>query len=220
MGCYAAVLSGDLIGSASMSSHEGRPVAEILKAAVEEAVGAFPSVRLSPLDVFRGDSWQLMVEPANEALRVSLFIRAHLRGHGPTRIPYWDTRIAIGLGSVDHVVSDQISESQGEAFVVSGRGLDGLADERNRTMVLCPANRDVRPAEAAVISLLDALVRGWSDKQALAVAGRLRGWTQEAIAESFTPPVKQHTAGAHLLKANWEAIEDALFWFSETFQSS
>jgi len=38
----------------------------------------------------------------------------------------YDTRLSIGIGSVDFVAENRISDFRGLAFTLSGRGLDGM----------------------------------------------------------------------------------------------
>ena len=92
--------------------------------AAEPAV-LYQDLKLTGPEIFRGDSWQLLVSPSRYALRLACFIRAGLRSRSLA-----DTRIGIGLGDVE-MHGDRPGQSDGIAFRLSGRALDGLKKERD-----------------------------------------------------------------------------------------
>jgi len=149
-----------------------------------------------------------------------------VRAWTPARPPaYGDTRIAIGVGRVDRLVETRISESEGEAFVLSGHALDELGQgtpfRGARLAVASPeGSLSAAPAMAA---LLDAVVRDWTPKQAWAVCGSFRGLTQTAIGEFFAEPfgesISQTVVVNHLRAASLDAVEVALEWFAHTLNT-
>jgi len=75
-------------------------------------------------DVFRGDSWQLLISDSALSLRIGLFLRAYLRaamGAGK-----FDTRMAIAIGTVDFVPDDRVSRGDGHAYRDSGNALEQM----------------------------------------------------------------------------------------------
>jgi hypothetical protein len=219
-----AVLTGDFVDSEAMRAAGGPAVGELVRAAVEEAREVFPGVGLSRVDVFRGDSWQLLVEKPEKALRVALFLRAWVRARAVMRPPYGDTRIAIGLGAVRRVVAERVSESEGEAFMLSGAALDDLAAGkpfRGARFALAGEAERLGGAGPAVVALLDTLAQGWTPKQAWALCGAWRGLTQAAIgatfADAFGEAVAQPVAGNHLRAAAEEAVGVAVKWYESCF---
>ena len=170
----------------------------------------FPEDVRHPIEVFRGDSWQLLIEAPGKALRIALFIRATLRARfDRTRV---DTRIGIGIGSVDFIPHDNISSGDGEAFRLSGEALDGLA--RSFGMAVNLPDRFspfVRSSMDVSAKLIDVLVGEWTSRQAYAVSRAIIGLTQDEIAESWmTRPIAQQTVAQHLGSAGWNAIDYAL----------
>lgn len=222
-----AVLTGDVVDSEAMRAAGGPTVGEMLREAAEAAREALPGADLSAVDVFRGDSWQLVVAEPGWALRVALFLRAWVRAGGSPRPPYADTRVAIGIGTVRRLVPEHISESEGAAFVASGGALDGLgAGKPYRGCRLAVAGAETRLAAAgsAVASLLDAHVVGWTPKQAWALCGAWRGLTQaqigETFGERFGESVSQVAVVHHLRAASFEALECALAWFENEMNNN
>ena len=68
-----------------------------------------------------------------------------------------------------------------------------------------------------VVQLVDGLASRWSDRQALAVSGALRGWKQAKIASTcWKQPISQQAVAQHLDRAAWTSIELALGFFERT----
>jgi hypothetical protein len=137
---------------------------------------------------------------------VGLFFRACLRT-AAERGRGLDTRLAIAIGTVDFV-SDRVSQGDGEAYRISGRALEQMSGKQRLHLVLPGEAGD--DALAVVVRLIDVVARGWTGRQALAVCGALRGWTQEKIANAWPGKVSQQAVTKHLDAANWPALEEAL----------
>ncbi len=206
---YVAVLTGDIVDSTKRPDKaHPRDLSRTLREAAKAAAAAIPAAGLSTLDIFRGDSWQLLVKEPSHALRAALYVRTYIRGGEARGRISWDTRIAIGIGPVEWLDPNKISRSQGAAFVASGEALDGLVKSKRR-MAMRVAGGGGSPGLEAVVALLDALAGQWTAKQAWAIHGALAARTQAEIARSFVPPVTQQTVAAHLDKANWDVLEIA-----------
>ncbi len=141
--------------------------------------------KMSPMkmEIFRGDSFQVVIEQPEASLKIASMIRAGLKAHSPTGSkPVWDARISIGIGTTDYQ-GDSIVTSDGEAFKLSGRGLDSI--EKNR-LVLSSCWQDVNEELEVGLAFLDDLISHWSTNQAkviyLSVAQKL---SQACIANSI-----------------------------------
>lgn len=210
-----AVLTGDIIRSTRYSLEERKIIRETIHqiSNLLRADSATASLVPVPIRIFSGDSWQLLITSPAKSLWVGLLLRALLRSN--SQIPGVDTRFSIGIGEVV-TTPGGISSGDGEAFILSGRGL-ALPNRRkkeNMTFSLSP-RLDISPgAEAlrAILELIDALVLGWTNKQALAVSGALRGWKSDEIAARWPVgrPISRRMANHHLSKANWDAIQAGL----------
>lgn len=119
-----AVLTGDIIRSDQTPNAVWNPH---LKSALGE-FGCDPAM----WQIYRGDSFQVLLDEAGDAFRAALFIRAALRSGADC-----DARIAIGLGEVSYR-GDSVLESDGDAFVRSGRLLDALFDSDTTLGVASP----------------------------------------------------------------------------------
>lgn len=208
-----AVLTGDIVDSSKLSKPERQALPAVIKRAARETRKTFPEAVPLDIEVFRGDSWQMLVSDPVRSLRIALFFRACFRS-GKERGRGLDTRIAIAIGGIDFVPTGKVSEGDGEAYRASGQALESLPSSRFLTLggigLTEQAGFDV------ITSLIDAVVQGWTGKQALAVAGALQGWTQDKIAASWPERISQPAIAKHLGNARWAALETALA-FSETY---
>ena len=208
-----AVLTGDIVASSKLPKEKRKALPAAIKRAARATQKAFPEAAPLEIEVFRGDGWQWLLCDAVHCLRIGLHFRACLRS-GPQRGRGLDTRTAIAVGGVDFVPTTKVSEGDGEAYRLSGRALETLPAGRYLTLVLD------QPPEArvlnAITALLDAVVQGWTGKQAQAVAGALRGWTQDKIASAWPETISQQAIAKHLASAHWSSVEAALI-YCETF---
>ena len=179
---------------------------------------AFRDVCPLPLDVFRGDGWQLLVTSPVSALRVALHVRASLRVEMDSRRA--DTRVAIGIGSIDFLPGEEVSKGDGEAYRLSGAALDELPRQARLTVRGGSSAREHELLDALLASV-DALSRRWTASQSQAILGALGGKTQETIAASWKPEeITQQAVAQHLDRASWFSVERALRAFEATVKDA
>ena len=198
-----AVLTGDVVGSSKLDEAARRGLPDSLEKASKAARSVFKNTVPLDADIFRGDSWQLVVADARLGLRVALFFRAHLRGNSPGA--GLDTRISIGIGQITFLAKQKVSQGDGPAFRESGKMLESMP--KSRRLALSITDRETPAGVVAVVALIDVLMVRWTEKQALAVVGALQQLKQEEIGNSWNPPVKQQVIARHLQQASWETIE-------------
>ena len=109
----AAVLTGDLIDSQGVEDTQ-----DYIKQ-LREALQQLQAVCSFQYELYRGDGFQLTLESAADAVRCAALLRAALIAASPEHERY-DARIAIGIGQAP------ADNRYGEAFVLSGRGLDSM----------------------------------------------------------------------------------------------
>lgn len=158
-----AVLSGDIVGSTRLSPDNLSTLLDDIRRAGKRFQIPYPDSIIGQADVFRGDSWQIAMVAPKLALRFAVYVRATAIASGLA-----DTRIFLGFGTASSINEQETSLSTGEAFEISGRGVDGLKSER---LGISFGNTvtSAEPFGKAVAALLDALIRDWSEKQANAV---------------------------------------------------
>jgi hypothetical protein len=162
------------------------------------------------IDVFSGDSWQILLTNPAKTLAAGLFYRAYLRAHADR----CDSRVAAAIGPIDFVPRKKVSEGDGEAFRLSGQLLKSELGKRR--MGFAAHSRTATHRWDVAFDLIDPIAANqWRQKQALAVLGALQGQTQEEIGQSWEPSVAQASVNGHLRRAGWPAIDRAIIQFEE-----
>jgi hypothetical protein len=209
-----AILTGDVVASSKMPLVERRELPQMLRRGSQQLDRAFPGAAPLAIDIFRGDSWQLLATKAALSLRIGLFFRAYIIASSSAN-DRWDTRMAVAVGGIDFLPAKRVSEGDGEAYRLSGQALDGLREPDRLRFV---SAKDDLPEQAVTVRFIDALARGWTAPQARAVLGRLQGWRQAEIANLWPEPIAQQAVGRHLEKANWTAVEHGLRLIENSLQ--
>jgi hypothetical protein len=214
------VITGDIVGSSELPKDERRELYDIMREAGQLVEEHFADAIALPVDIFAGDTWQvLVIEPAM-TLRIAMFYRAIIRSqtHPDGKDRKLDTRLVMAIGPIDFVPAERTSEGEGEAFRLSGRGVKELK-RYSRMAFRCPDERREQPWNA-VAMLLDAVVtHQWTAARAQAMTGGLLGWTQQHIADLWHPrPVRQATVSKHLRDASAPVVADAVAIFEQSWK--
>jgi len=210
-----AVLTGDLVKSSRLTAAMSKTAMDRLKKLAIEFGEIYPGSLIGRMDTFRHDSWQVLLDHPALAFRAAVFLRSALKMESDADTKY-DTRVSIGVGGVELVSKRRISDSRGDAFVYSGKGLDVMANQRLALINGEDSSVLWRMLKHGVIPLLDGIVSDWTPPEARAVYGSLKGWTQEETAGSWPPrsdtgkrPTRQ-AVGDSLLRAHWGEVDSAL----------
>jgi hypothetical protein len=216
-----AVLTGDLVSSSRLTSSQSQQAMELLRTSASRFERCFPCATCGSMDTFRHDSWQLLLNRPEQALRAALFLRTALRMESDA-ITKYDTRISIGIGTAEYIATERISNSRGPAFTLSGRGVDTM---KTSSLALSIATEDTESWNDmihAVIPLLDSIVTDWTPTESRAVNAALTGLTQEEIAAQWmskknTPPTRQAICDS-LLRAHWKSVHSVLLLAEKKMQ--
>ncbi|MDQ0639087.1 hypothetical protein QF042_002652 [Pedobacter sp. W3I1] len=104
------IITGDIVGSRKIKDSWLLSLKTALK---------IVSGQNSKWEIYRGDSFQVEVEPEN-AIRAAAYLKACIRVNKPA-----DVRMGIGIGDIKNK-RKKLSESSGDAFVNSGAAFDSL----------------------------------------------------------------------------------------------
>jgi len=160
----ATVLTGDLIGS-SRAGAEAVDGAMAIIAGAAAAIGGSTGCEVR-FARYRGDGWQIYSESRWQGFRMCLLILARLRcaPHLPA------TRISVATGETLPLGQAGLSSAGGEAFELSGRGLDALGRGEGMVYAAGDWDRGAHGWKAALFAYLDWQAARWSPEQAAAVA--------------------------------------------------
>ncbi len=158
-----AVLTGDLVRSTRHSAAELDAAMATIRAAADGIAAWQDTPRDPRFTRFRGDGWQMLLDDPSLSLRAAVVIQGRLIALG------METRIFIGVGSVDSLGTTNLSDAAGKAFVASGQGLDNMGDAWR----LGIDGDDVRVEDQLIADLLGERMGRWTAAQAEAAALQL-----------------------------------------------
>jgi hypothetical protein len=191
---FYAAITGDIVGSTRFASDHREKVLSAVKSSFKIVEDALPGTLCAPFAIYRGDSFQGVLNRPEAALRAALIIRAFLIAgfeSGKTHLRM-DARMAIGVGSIDFLPGGLSAEGDGEAFRLSGPALDSIRGDQR--MVIRTHWPQVHAELDTECALLDAIISKWSAGQAQAIMEQIQNLTQEAAARKFgisQPAVQQ-----------------------------
>jgi len=203
-----AVITGDLANSSKMKTEERDKILLILKKEFETLKDSY----LVDFKIFRGDSFQAFTQIPEEALTISFIIKSLLnklqRDNGNTKKakglkPYFNARMAIGLGSVDFL-KENPGESDGEAFRNSGLSLDQMKAKGQQVIIKSPWE-EINQEFETECKLLDAITDKWLTASAEVIYLLLMGYKEQEIADILK--ISQSAVNQRKKSANWEAVD-------------
>ncbi|GAA4356926.1 SatD family protein [Kangiella marina] len=187
-----AVITGDIVNS------QGYEQTNDWLSALKELLGECGD-HPKMWQVYRGDSFQLLLKDPSDALSISLKLKATIK-----RFKELDVRIAIGVGALEHE-AEQVLQSNGEAFAYSGRKFDSL---KKQTLAIKTPWQDLDKAFNLFLKLALLTMDDWSETRAEVVMASLQHpqATQQEIATLLSIP--QSRVSERLSRAGFEAIKE------------
>lgn len=98
-----SVITGDIVKSSKLSLDKHKLLIKVMRSCSKEIYKVFPGVLKYEPELFRGDSWQALIQKPELALSVALFYRAYLKAK--MQLDSIDARMAISIGTVDFIKS-------------------------------------------------------------------------------------------------------------------
>ncbi|REA62709.1 hypothetical protein DSL64_07235 [Dyadobacter luteus] len=158
-----------------------------------------------PPEIYRGDSFQAVLQSPADALEMAILARALFRkNHKNT-----DLRIAIGIGDGEEMTT-RAGTSDGEAFRLSGHLADHIREHKARIGIALPVSSVVLDA---TLNLLEAIIEDWTVAQSEVVAAILRTGNVTEIAGQLS--ISQSAVSQRLSSAKWWAVKSVLEAFPE-----
>lgn len=116
------IIAGDIIHSTAIPTGFRNQLLSAIESIIDELQVLTPC----KYEIFRGDSFQIMVERPEMTMYIAVLVRAGLKSRTPKECKrLWDARLAAGIGDVTYE-ADKLVVSDGEAFHLSGREFDEL----------------------------------------------------------------------------------------------
>lgn len=172
------VITGDLVNSTNIAPERRQSVVDALNTCVSDFTPQTPI----KIEMYRGDSFQVVIDKAELALSVAIAIRSKLRASTPDGNDVWDARVSVGIGGISFE-SDNIVTSDGEAFRLSGHAFDDIGKKR---LNLSTPWTELNNAMELNTRFADELVSSWTARQArVAYHSILFLKTQKEMAEEL-----------------------------------
>ncbi len=192
-----AVITADIVNSTKLTAVQEK---KLLKALQQE-------LQAYQYEFYRGDSFQVFHKNAAEALQVALLCRtAAISLSQDEETVISDVRLSIGIGQVKPPVK-QLSTAKGEAFVLSGRAFDKIANTDQR-IAISTENPLANEALQVIADYINAIFKGMTGKQGAVIFELLKGETQQLVAEKLNR--SKSTIHQHVNAGRWPEIERLL----------
>jgi hypothetical protein len=179
-----SIFSGDIVKSTSLSEAELGEAMTVIRVTLKER--HHDNIFFTR---YRGDGWQAASARPFDALDNAIAVLANLRTKGLS------SRIAIGIGTIEHLGTTDLSDGRGDAFTASGHALDQM--QRGQTLAI--AGQRVSNEDKAIIALLDERASRWTREQA------------EAMTKSLSPGKTTDKESAKSLGITPQAMSDRLY---------
>ncbi len=190
------IITGDIIGSEVLTAEERNKIRALLE--------TLSSGSASKYDFFiRGDSFQVMA--ADNALREGLQIQTFVHYQTGIRM-----RLSIGVGKSEFLLP-KLSDSDGEVFRLSGRGLD-LIKAANTTFGVFTANPVTNLEWDIHSSVIDYFYQSLTRNQSEALYWLLNNHTQTEIAGIIGK--SQSSVSARIKGSGWQILHKIIDRFS------
>jgi hypothetical protein len=115
--------------------------------------------------MYRGDSFQIVVDKAEQTLSVAIALRSKLKASTPEGNDPWDARVSIGIGEITFE-SGHVVTSDGEAFRLSGRAFDNLGKKK---LIMLTPWPELNTAMEVNTKFADEIISSWTARQARVV---------------------------------------------------
>lgn len=192
-----AIITGDLINSQQTDPESWLPR---LKDLLESWV-----VGPQNWEIYRGDEFQVK-SSVNDVFQKALMIKSLIK-----TAENLDVRLAIGIGN-EVFLSEKITESNGSAYVNSGRLLNEIKHE-GRSLAICTDNEKVNRDINILFKWASIDFDSWSVATAQIVHRMLinKDLTQEQLAKDLN--ITQSSVSQRLKRANYDLVleTDAFF---------
>jgi len=203
-----AVITADIVNSSLLPPGSVKWLADRLKELINSNNAKF-------LSFYRGDSFQSYLVDPYPAYRLALRMRTEAKLF-QKEFPdiELDLKISLGIGGIDTPVTS-ISSAMGEAFILSGRGLDKL-EKSGARFIMSSENQSVNIALETISTFTDYLFNQLTSKQAEVLQHLLNGSNQVEISKILNK--SQSTINRHVQALGWGEMEHLLDLYHQCIQ--
>ena len=210
-----AVITADIIQSTEMTDS----ARVLIYTAVKDVLNRTDKDYNMQSEMYRGDSFQCLINNPKDGLRVALLIRTFIKSiltketlH--TRKQTFDARMALGIGGIS-LKTNNVITSDGEAFQLSGRLLDELKRAKAKFGIV---TKDDFNNELNIESLLlDTIITELSPLQSEVIYYKLLDYNETEIAKKLK--VNQSAINQRSVSGNWKVINKMVEHFEKIYSN-
>jgi hypothetical protein len=211
-----AVITGDLVRSSEIEYNNRELVVSCLHESfrsVEELLQLHHAILL-PFEIFRGDSFQVVIALPERALHASILLSLMLSPYNKEKGS--PARISIGIGTIDYIpASGNVGEADGVAFRLSGKMLDSMKQKDQGLLITTP-DPAINSMLETQCAFFDLIAGRWTDIQKELLMEKLSGLTQEEIALQHGK--SQSTVSQSLKAAGFDAVKKFVSNYESLFK--
>ena len=196
-----SVITGDMVGSTQLDPADRKLMVKAMNNLGDMLTKA--GFVLKSQEVFRGDSFQVVMNESSRILDVALLIRAHMRGIELESQAQLDVRLGIGVGQIEFKAKTQ-NESDGTAFRLAAQALEH-ATKNNLANIWILTNNAVLDEHLNTINVAwESIISRWTVAQSKSIQWSLQGLVHQEIANKLK--VTQPTITRSLQSADDKVI--------------
>lgn len=119
------IITADVVGSTKIPYEQRGMLPDVLN----ELAAQLQRICPIRLEIYRGDSFQVEVDYYELTPFIAALLRIGLKSKSLNKTNKLDARMSIGIGEVSYV-GESIGQSDGEAYILSGRAFENLGKQR------------------------------------------------------------------------------------------
>lgn len=209
-----AVITADLIDFTKLTKVDIEQVMAVLNSFQKE-LNNYRVNFVQDYVIKRGDSIQVELSNAQDALRVALLLKTALNKISLHPIQKnnikIDARIAIGIGNINNK-RDKVNESSGDAYTNSGRTVD-MMKKKKRFIFFTSEISNLDEELYVELLLLEEIFSGWKRSSAEVVNFLLIGLSEYEIADKLG--ITQSAVNQRKKTAGWSGIQALIMRFEQ-----
>ena len=198
-----SVITGDIVKSSKLSLEHHKLLVKVMKSSSKDLSKIFPDALKYEPELFRGDSWQLLIKQPELALSIAMFYRAYLKAK--MQLSSIDARMAVSIGTVDFIES---SFGVGNAYKISGKALDKKGKRKIRFVSDIIPNSDVIDL---LIQNTDYISSKWTSSQSKIVLLALQNMDQNTISSKLR--ISQQAVSKQIDSSGWIVVAENIVYF-------
>jgi hypothetical protein len=196
-----AVITGDIINFTQLDEHARQSL-------INEAKKLLKSWVKKPEDaeVFRGDSYQLIIDDVNDAINRSIQLICWFKKYkGYKNALPLSTRISIGIGKLAYT-GKSVLDSDGEAFHQSGRNFDKMGVDE--LLTINTSNEAINKQIEIILVFINQIINQWNANQAEVIYLLKEDYTQQSMAQVLG--IMQGAVNNRLKVAKWKEVDKGI----------